>query len=75
MFECKCACSSCVPCCEIIGFCIYDDADHNDCNDDENRDDDGVDDENDFEEEGEEKEEEEEYTRISECVGFSCRRL
>ena len=40
MFEFKCACSSCVPCFEIIGFCIYDDADHDDCNDDENCDDD-----------------------------------
>ena len=70
MFEFKCACSSCVPCFEIIGFRIYDDADHADCNDDENHnDDDDVEDENDFEEE------EEEYTRISECVGFSCRRL
>ena len=72
MFECKCACSSCVPCFEMIGVCIYDDGHHHDCDDDENYDEDNdeVEDENNFEEEEEEK-----NTRISECVGFSCRRL
>ena len=59
-----------MPCFEIIGFCIYDDGHHDDCDEDGSYDE--VDDENNFEEE---KEEEEEYTRISECVGFSCRRL